>query len=239
MDLEALIQDVHDQAQTDAPLDLLSVAVTHHGDLTEQADQLLDHFIHTARDDGCSWAQIGDVLGVSKQAAQQRHGDVGGLLSRFFGGQGRGTGRGLFRRFTDRARNAVVEAQNEARGLNHNYIGTEHVLLGLLLDDESVATKVLQGFSISRDEVVAEIEARIGRGEDPVKRGHIPFTPLAKKSLEGALKSARELDHTYIGTEHILLGVLSVDDGVGAQILHDRGVTRANARKAIIDHLTN
>lgn len=237
MDLDALIQDVHERASGDQPLDLLDIAMSLHDDLTAEADQLLDHFIQAARDAGCSWAQIGEVLGVSKQAAQQRHGDAGGMLSRFFGGRGRGAARGLFRRFTDRARNSVVEAQGEARALNHNYVGTEHVLLALFADSDSVAAKVLRDLSITRDTVVGEIERRIGRGDRPAKRGHIPFTPLAKKVLQGALRSSHDLGHDYIGTEHILLGLVSVDDGVAAQILVDHGVTPVAAREGVVNIL--
>lgn len=236
MDLDTLIQNVADQAPSDQPLDLLATAVAHHEELTAQADQLLDYFIHGAREQDCSWAQIGEVLGVSKQAAQQRH---RGVFGRIFGRSGRGGTRRLFQRFTDRARNSVVQAQVEARKLSHNYIGTEHVLLGLFADDESVAAKVLHGFNVSRDDVVREIESRIGRGDQAAKRGHLPFTPRSKKALEHALKHAHDLGHNYIGTEHVLLGLISEDEGVAAQILAGRDVTPARARDAVVTTLTS
>jgi hypothetical protein len=230
MNLDTLIEEVTAEALTDEPLHLLAAAVSRRDDLNTQADELLDHFVHVARDHDCSWAQIGEILGVSKQAAQQRH---TGALSRLFGGSARGRRLRPFQRFTDRARNTVKETQVQARALNHNYIGTEHLLLGLFADDKSVAAKVLNELSVTRADVVGEIEERIGRGNQPAKRGHIPFTPRAKQALEQSLQQATDMNHNYIGTEHILLGLISVTDGVAAEILTDRGITRANARSAI------
>src|ERR1700678_4415298 len=111
----------------------------------------------------------------------------------------------MFERFTNRARHVVVLAQEEARRLHHNYIGTEHVLLGLLGEPEGVAARVLQGFGMSLEGTREEVKAIIGTGKK-APAGHIPFTPRAKKILEYALREAVQLHHTYIGTEHILLG---------------------------------
>ena len=124
----------------------------------------------------------------------------------------------MFERFTGRARHVVVLAQEEARLLNHNYIGTEHVLLGLLGEPESIAGTVLESFGITRDGVRVEVEEKIGRGKSQ-PAGHIPFTPRAKKTLELSLREALAIKHNYIGTEHILLGVIREGEGVGAQIL--------------------
>jgi len=124
----------------------------------------------------------------------------------------------MFERFTNRARHVVVLAQEEARLLKHNYIGTEHILLGLLGEPEGVAGRVLAGFGISREGAREEVRAIVGTGTG-APSGHIPFTPRAKKTLELSLREALQLSHNYIGTEHILLGLIREGDGVAAQIL--------------------
>jgi ATP-dependent Clp protease ATP-binding subunit ClpC len=124
----------------------------------------------------------------------------------------------VFERFTDRARRVVVLAQEEARTLNHNYIGTEHVLLALCHEGEGVAAKALEALNISLEAVRQQVEEIIGRGEAPAV-GHIPFTPRAKKVLELAFREGMQLGHDYIGTEHILLGLIREGRGVGAEVL--------------------
>src|SRR5487761_756176 len=124
----------------------------------------------------------------------------------------------MFERFTNRARHVVVLSQEEARLLSHNYIGTEHILLGLLGEPESIAGQVLTSFGITRDDVRVEVEELIGMGKSQPS-GHIPFTPRAKKVLELSLREALSIKHNYIGTEHILLGVIREGEGVGAQVL--------------------
>ena len=124
----------------------------------------------------------------------------------------------MFERFTDRARRVVVLAQEEARMLNHNYIGTEHILLGLLHEGEGVAAKALESLGISLDAVRQQVEEIIGQGQQ-APSGHIPFTPRAKKVLELSLRESLQLGHNYIGTEHILLGLIREGDGVAAQVL--------------------
>ncbi|MEV7230546.1 Clp protease N-terminal domain-containing protein, partial [Polymorphospora sp. NPDC051019] len=124
----------------------------------------------------------------------------------------------MFERFTDRARRVVVLAQEEARMLNHNYIGTEHILLGLIHEGGGVAAKALQGLGISLEGVRHQIEEIIGQGQQSPS-GHIPFTPRAKKVLELSLREALQLGHNHIGTEHILLGLIREGEGVAAQVL--------------------
>jgi ATP-dependent Clp protease ATP-binding subunit ClpC len=124
----------------------------------------------------------------------------------------------VFERFTDRARRVVVLAQEEARLLNHNYIGTEHILLGLIHEGEGVAAKALESLGISLEKVRQQVEEIIGAGQSPPS-GHIPFTPRAKKVLELSLREALQLGHNYIGTEHILLGLIREGEGVAAQVL--------------------
>lgn len=124
----------------------------------------------------------------------------------------------MFERFTDRARRAVVLAQEEARLLQHDYIGTEHLLLGLIHEEESMAARALGALGLTLEGAQAEVERRIGKGSE-APTGHIPFTPRAKKVLELSLRQALQLGHNYIGTEHILLGLLREGEGVAAQIL--------------------
>ena len=142
----------------------------------------------------------------------------------------------MFERFTDRARRAVVSAQEEARRLQHNYIGTEHVLLGLLAVRGGLAYKVLDGFGISQEGVRAEVVALVGTGSTPMS-GHIPFTPRAKKTLELSLREALQLNHNYIGTEHVLLGLIREGEGVAAQIITAHGADLDSVRQAIIELL--
>lgn len=137
----------------------------------------------------------------------------------------------MFERFTDRARRVVVQAQEEARALDHNYIGTEHLLLGLIHGD-GVGPKVLESMGINRDSVRQRVEEIIGRGEH-ASSGHIPFTPEAKHVLELSLAEARVLGHGYIGTEHILLGLIS-GEGVAAQVLLEQGADLNAAREQVI-----
>src|SRR5690625_4953751 len=130
----------------------------------------------------------------------------------------------MFERFTDRARRVVVLAQEEARMLNHNYIGTEHILLGLIHEGDGVAAKALESLNISLEAVRAQVQEIIGEGQQ-APTGHIPFTPRAKKVLELSLREALQLGHNYIGTEHILLGLIREGEGIAAQVLTKLGAT--------------
>ncbi len=142
----------------------------------------------------------------------------------------------MFERFTDRARRVVVLAQEEARGLKHNYIGTEHLLLGLL-EPGGIAAQALTRFGMTATGTREEVAARVGRGSEPPK-GRIPFTPRAKKALELSLREALSLSHNYIGTEHILLGLIREGDGVAAQILAEHADGDLTAvRQAVTDLL--
>jgi ATP-dependent Clp protease ATP-binding subunit ClpC len=140
----------------------------------------------------------------------------------------------VFERFTDRARRVVVLAQDEARMLNHNYIGTEHLLLGLIREGEGVAALALGALGISLEDARRDIEEIIGQGQ-AAPTGHIPFTPRAKKVLELALREALQLGHNYIGTEHILLGLIREGEGVAAQVLQKLGADLARVREAVVE----
>ncbi len=143
----------------------------------------------------------------------------------------------MFERFTDRARRVVVLAQEEARMLNHNYIGTEHILLGLIHEGEGVAAKALESLGISLDAVRHQVEEIIGQGQQ-APSGHIPFTPRAKKVLELSLREALQLGHNYIGTEHILLGLIREGEGVAAQVLVKLGADLNKVRQQVIQLLS-
>ncbi|HET9724993.1 MAG TPA: ATP-dependent Clp protease ATP-binding subunit [Actinomycetota bacterium] len=143
----------------------------------------------------------------------------------------------MFERFTDRARRVVVLAQEEARMLNHNYIGTEHILLGLIHEGEGVAAKALESMNISLEAVRQQVEEIIGQGQ-AAPTGHIPFTPRAKKVLELSLREALQLGHNYIGTEHILLGLIREGEGVAAQVLQKLGADLNRVRQTVIQLLS-
>ena len=139
----------------------------------------------------------------------------------------------MFERFTDQSRRAVVLAQEEARFLNHNYIGTEHLLAGLRREDRGVAARTLESAGITMDAVRAEIEKLVGRGQ-LAPSGHIPFTPRAKKCLELSLREALNLGHNHIGTGHLLLGLISKDDGKAVQVLSGLGTDLGQLRAQVV-----
>jgi ATP-dependent Clp protease ATP-binding subunit ClpC len=144
----------------------------------------------------------------------------------------------VFDRFTGRAKQVVVLAQDEARALGHNYIGTEHILLGLLREEEGLAARVLESLDITVEEVRAQVKRLVGQGDEELVTGQIPFTPRAKKVLELALREALALGHNYIGTEHVLLGVVRESKGVAARILGDLGADAETVRNETIRMLS-
>jgi hypothetical protein len=143
----------------------------------------------------------------------------------------------MFERFTDRARRVVVLAQEEARHLNHNHIGTEHILLGLIQEREGVAATALTELGISLEGTRAQVEEIVGRGAERTT-SHIPFTPRAKKVLELSLREALQLGHNYIGTEHILLGLIREGEGVAAQVLTAQGASLDQVRQVVVQVLS-
>ncbi|MEZ7123724.1 Clp protease N-terminal domain-containing protein [Nonomuraea sp. AD125B] len=142
----------------------------------------------------------------------------------------------MFERFTDRARRVVVLAQEEARTMNHGYIGTEHILLGLIAEGEGLAALVLESSGVEQDRVRAFVERETEHDGRPPS-GHIPFTPGAKKVLELSLREALQLRHNYIGTEHILLGLIREGEGLAAQALVDAGADLAGLRQRLLDRV--
>jgi hypothetical protein len=230
VDLNELIAAV-EETGTDDPLERVSAAAALKDQIEALGDELLDHFVKDARDRGCSWTQIGEALGVTRQAAQQRH---RGLLGRLVAG----LTEGRFRRFTPRARAAVIAAQTAARDRQHECIGTEHILLGLFDDTArgNVAVKALERFDVDRATVEHLVDERMPPGTTRV-RGHIPFTPRAKKVLELTLREALRMGHNYIGCEHIVLALRREEKGLAAEILAERGVSHADLEAAVGDVL--
>jgi hypothetical protein len=227
------LDDLIAQVEGDEPLDRLSSAMGVKAELDDLADALIGHFVDQARRAGCSWSEIGAAMGVSKQAAQQRHTSERPERGR----RGlRGIGP-LFARFTPRARTAVREAEDAARELKHELVGTEHLLLGLLAVSQGIAGKSLASLGITRDAVVAKLEPGDVVHQHGRKRDRIPFTPLAKKVLEESIQEALALGHNYIGTEHLLLALLRVDEGLGSTILGELGLTEEQVRADVIDRL--
>lgn len=226
--LSELIQNVQARARQSSALEQLMVATAYAGDLGELADNLVGHFVTLARHEGASWSQIGDALGVSKQGAQQRFVPKGPIDASDF------SNKALFKRFTDRARAALLQAQDEARQHQHNHIGTEHVLLGVLDQHEGVAAVALEACGVSLDAVRSRFEHRIGTGSSPPGE-HIPFTPRAKTVLELTLREALKLGHNYVGTEHIILAVLAEREGVAGKVLGELGVDYEGMQSKIVE----
>ena len=180
--------------------------------LTGIGDQLIDHFVAKAREAGTSWSQLGDALGVTKQAAQQR------WLPN----------APNFSRFTDRARHVLVLAQERARDLRHGQVDTEHLLLGIIAEEEGFGGRVVIAAAGSREAAERAVTETLSQGTEKPPT-HIPFTDLNKAVLRATLDEALGMGHNYVGTEHILLGLLKVTDGRAAQILAQLGLTYQDA----------
>jgi hypothetical protein len=211
--LEDLIELVEGRHPEGRPLDYLTESVLVSDHLDDLADELVGYFVGLAREAGASWTDIGGSLGVSKQAAQKRFVTVK-----------RKKRTGLFTRFATQAREVVIRAQEHAREAGSSHVGTEHILLGLVDDEDSVAARAIVACGVA----LAEVRVAVGGGEPdatPVT-GHIPFSPDAKKLLELSLREALRLGHRRIGSEDILLGMLRDGSSPGARALTGLGVKR-------------
>ncbi|HEX9711168.1 MAG TPA: Clp protease N-terminal domain-containing protein [Actinomycetota bacterium] len=243
--LDQLIARIR-EADESGPLNQLAAAVDRGAGLTALADLLVDHFVQAARAAGHSWAEVGKVLGVSKQAAQQRY--VGGRLQVVAGSKRHGMLEQLLRvaeftlglekpgieRFTVDARRAVVRARELAHELGHPQVGTEHLLLGTLTEPRWLSTQTLLELGLTSAGVRRKVEQALGAGTHPVPAGPpIPFSPRAKHVLELAMREAVGLGHNYIEPHHVLLGVLRNGEGWGAGILDELGVGRRELRDAL------
>lgn len=203
--LDDLITRLDDDLPGSTVLAKITEAQSRAGTLAALGDQLVGHYVAQAKEDGASWSEIGDAIGVSKQAAQQRH------------------SLGAFQRFTDLARHSIVLTQEVARSHRHNYIGTEHLVLGLLSEPRGLAAKLM--IEKAGDEAAANttLAAQLGEAGTRMPQGHIPFTPKAKTALEAANRESVALGHHFVGTEHVLLGVMTVEDCKGAAGLRALG----------------
>ena len=212
--LQQLIHLVEDETEDSSPLGRLRAASGLAVHLAEVGDAALGYFVDQARHAGHSWSQIGDALGVSKQAAQQKH------TVR----QAAGLDEPGFERFTLRARHAVSDAELVAREWDHDYVGTEHLLLSLYRDPHGLAALVLVESGLSEDQAIEAVAQRVERGGG-ARGGKLPFTPLATGVLDAARSAAVDLGHGHVGTEHLLIGLDRVD-GVAREVLARAGLTR-------------
>ena len=232
--LDELISYVRSQEGT--ALDHVSAAVGVSEHLGELADHLIGHFVDQARRTGASWTDIGRSMGVTKQAAQKRFVakdvDWQTVLREAFKAH-------PFARYTERARRTIVASQHEAREHRHDHINTEHLALGLLAEPEGLAVRAVEALGVSREAARQALVAALPPPDQdaPVTAEHIPFNQPSKKVLELALRQALLLGHNYIGTEHLLLGLLDEEDGLGARTLSDLGVTREAAEQWLVPEL--
>ncbi|MFC1433951.1 Clp protease N-terminal domain-containing protein [Streptacidiphilus sp. N1-3] len=188
--------------------------------LSDLGDQLLDHYVSKAKQGGASWSEIGDAIGVTRQAAQQRHTPT------------------PFDRYTNLNRHSIVLAQEAARTHKHDSIGTEHLLLGLLGEPRGLAYEVLMAKAGSEQRVRDTIEAAMPPAGKKAPRGHIAFRPEGKEAIEQALRASAELGHDWVGTEHALLGLIRTEGSPAAQILRDLGFTPDELRETVSAEIT-
>jgi hypothetical protein len=221
--LDDLIDFVKGRHPEAATLEHLSDAVLTSERLGEVADHLIGHFVDQARRAGASWTEIGQYMGVSKQAAQKR------FVPKRSAEPEQPFAAGVWARFTKRARHAIKQAQEEARAAGHGRIGTGHIMLGLLHEPDALAARAIVAQGVSLDLVRTSVTAALDPPEEEPPSGHIPFTPHAKKVRELTVREAVRLGHNHIDTEHILLGLLDEEEGLAARVLTDLGVARPEA----------
>lgn len=220
--LSSLIEDVEERSPSPDPLDLLATAASEAAEVNDAADALLSHFVDRSRRAGHSWTEIGSALGVTKQAVQKR-----------FTGERRDPPG--WERFTDRARRVVTDhAHAVAAELGHNYIGTEHLLAAMFGEPGGIAAKALTANGISREEVIAGIDERVERGQ----QGGGGFTPRAWVAIENSARVAMDLGHNYVGTEHLVLSLMTGVGGIAEEILNERGITVDAIRDFVVKQLS-
>ena len=249
-DLPGLVREVERTCRGSA-LERLATAVALSEELSSLSDALVGHFVEGAREGGASWAQIGVVLGVTKQAAQQRFVTPpsiavlrprGKRMPRAFtrrlrGGPG-GGGQGPFERFDDMSRRALVLAQLEARGLGHGYLGTEHLLLGVAAEaTERHGAERVEGAGLGLEAIRERVRTIIGEGSMDDWEGPIPFTPRAKKVLDLAWRESRRSEADAVGPQHLFLALIREGEGVAAAILTDMAADRGRTQTTILELL--
>ena len=222
--LADVIHRIEEGAPGAAAIERLELAVEAAGELAALSDALLDHFVEACRDDATSWARIGEILGVSKQGAQQRFVPRQTDLDGF-------AGTPEFRRWTPRARAALQHAVEEAARLGQTFVGTEHLLLGVL-DGENLAVVALDALGADNTVLRDTLIERIGTHR-AVPGDGLPFTPLARRALDRCLREALRLGHNYVGTEHLLIA-LAEGEGLATDVLHEAGVDADGVRREVI-----
>jgi hypothetical protein len=222
--LKVTLTDLIENLDTDLPdvpaLTKITEAEARAHTLGALGDQLIGHYVAIAKSEGASWSDVGQAIGVSKQAAQQRHAPE------------------AFSRFTDLSRHAVVLSQEAARSHRHEYIGTEHLLLGLLDEPRGLAVRLLAERGGSAETVRTAVVERLAPEGNHFPRGHIPFSAQGKLAIERAITEAADLGHDFVGTEHLLLGLLAVPDGTAAEALNALGMGQEMMRRLVADAVT-
>ena len=229
--LTELIQTVNDRSADQDALTRVAAAAEVSGEITSKADLLLGHFVDAARHAGRSWAEIGAALGVTKQGAQQRFVDREPAPS--------ASNEQLLVRHTDRARSSVARAREEARAMGHNYVGTEHLLLGVLADPQALSVRALDALGVSPEDLRRAVaEAAAPRSAHVIVPADLPFTPRARRVLDLAQGESIRLGHNYIGTEHYLLALTAEGEGIGGRVLLEHGVDHERARAEVVRALS-
>jgi hypothetical protein len=213
--LADLIARLDEELPDASNLARISEAQLRNQTLSDLGDQLVDHYVGRAKQAGASWSEIGDAIGVSKQAAQQRHAPA------------------AFERFTDLNRHSIVLSQEAARTHKHDLIGTEHILLGLLGEPRGLAYEVLVAKTGSERGVRDAIEEAMPPAGKKTPRGHIAFRPESKEAIEQARRAAADLGHYWVGTEHLLLGLIRAEESRAAQILRHLGFTSGELHETV------
>jgi Clp amino terminal domain, pathogenicity island component len=228
--LTDLIQAVHDRSADQDMLARVAAAAEVSGEITSKADALLGHFVDAARQSGCSWAEIGAALGVTKQGAQQRFVDratTGSDDEQHLAG------------YTGRARASLEHAREGAREMGHNYVGTEHLLLGILANRAALSVRALAELGVSADDLRADVTEAAGpRSRYAPLTADPPFTPRARRVLDLARGESLRLGHNYVGTEHLLLALVAEDEGIGGRVLRARGVDAARVQSEVVRALS-
>ncbi|HEX6328868.1 MAG TPA: Clp protease N-terminal domain-containing protein [Jiangellaceae bacterium] len=224
--LDDLIDYTRKRNPAGDPLQHLTDAVLVSEQLGELADHLVGHFVDHARKAGASWADIGRAMGVSKQAAQKRFVPRAEEL---------GADASLYDRLTDRAKHVAAAAQGEARRTGHPQVDSLHVVLGLTAEPKGLAVLAIEAQGVRLDDVRSAVMDALGGDHDgPSETDHVPFGSEAKKVVQLALREALRFGHNYVGTEHILLGLLRDEKSAGARVLTDLGVTRHESQKWVL-----
>jgi hypothetical protein len=226
-DLNSLILRVTEERADVDPLDRLELACSTARELGEVADQLITYFVSEARDAGLSWTQIGERMGVTKQAARKR------FVPRDIPDEPSVLRERIYGRYTGRARHVIVLAQSQAKARHHHYIGTEHILLGICGEPAGTGARIIQACGTGPDSLAADLARRLlpPSGEVPDRPA---FTAGAKKVIELTARKARQLGHDRIGTGHLLLGLLIQGGGLAAEVLAEAGITWQRAERELL-----